>query len=265
MHFKTLAVWAAVLLFGAAGCRQRQKEEVTLEDIVPPARTVVESTAPKNGQALRNSYVTLVAQQTKGLFPCALAVARVTPVAAGVVEPDVEFNLNMDPLNELVDWMSLFDDTWLISEVFPVTYPIRKDRRIALLEIVEYAHQDDARLCLIYSVSRSETSQGSSSEVQGMLYDTETGMMLARTQADQFVLALTEDQLPPPPPPDRVETDHRHFDPVFIAQDRFRELLRRCVLELIAQDQRVVVPPQMHRRAVLDLAPHRRSPSRDRE
>ena len=198
MHRNRMTLSVAAVLLCTAGCRQPEMEVVALEDIVLPTITTVEKTGSESRGAPRNSYVTLVAKQTRGLFPCALAVARVRPMCEGNLDLNSELQMDMAPLNEVFDWLSLFDDTWPVSEVFPLTHPSRARRQITVLDIVEYAHDDGARLCLIYNVRQGETEQGSSAEIQGVLYDTKTGELLAGVHADQYVLGLTEDQLPPP-------------------------------------------------------------------
>lgn len=245
-----LVVCAPVI--GASGCRHAPKEVVPIEELVlKPRRSsddLVAATQPHNG------YVTLVSDPTVGLPPGALAIARVAPTEAGPDTPDAPAELAMTPPNEMMDWMDLFDDTWAISEVFPVTYPVRPTRAVPPRELVDYARTDDAALCLVYCIDRSEDTISETTEVRGALYDARTGNLLARMQAEARVLTLEEDQSPPPPPPDRAEPDLRHIDSWFIAQERFREHVRHCVTELVAQDQHIGPRSDMRRQTAFNTA-----------
>ncbi len=262
MKTRALIVNAALWTLASSGCHQRHKEQLALEQVVLPANAGF-STVPDGATAARkNSYVTLVSGRTDGMFPRSLGVARVATPEYSPAEFDSTPHLAMEPVNELSGWMSLFDDIWAVSEVFPITYPTRVDRRTSAETLVEYARSDGAGLCLIYEITTSREGDLSVVDVQGSLYDAESGAQLIEAHADARVRDQTEDQLPPPPPADRIDIDERHIDPLFIAQRRFRELMRDAVLELIARDRKTVAPPRPKRRVTSDAAASDRRPTR---
>jgi hypothetical protein len=233
--------FAMIPLFVSAGCSNKNKPIVPLAQIVlPPTPSTM--VGPELNARVTNEFATLVSGPTENMFPASIGLIRVAPTDTGELALDGSAPLAMKPLNQLLDLVSLFDDVWQVSELFPVTYPTRTDRRLPAAELVRYARSDGARLCLIYSVARYEWTDSSTVEVHGALYDAATGTLISRMHANSRVIALSDDVRPPVQPEDRVELDLRHIDPWYIAQDRFREHVRDCVLRLIERDQKTYDP-----------------------
>ena len=183
---------------------------------------------------IRDSYVTISPTKAGSLFPCSLAVVRVTGRDRGSRYGRSVAKLAMTPPNELIGWTHMFDDTWEISEVFPLSYPLAvRGRAVLIGELLERAGDGGASLCIVYQIfDHGETF----TEVRGAVYDTRSGHTLSAVQAEAWgVVPPVDDELPPPYP-GRIETDYRHLDPHFIAQDSFRGFVRECVLELVARD-----------------------------
>ncbi len=231
-----------------------------LEQVVLPANAGPTTPGARRSIAPGNGYIMLTSNGSEGMFPCSLAVARVdTPayLPSGFIPAP---RLAMNPANEMFDWTDLFDDVWSISEVFPVTYPTRKDRQVSPQTLVEYSRSDQAGLCLIYEIVSTRADDVTIVDVHGTLYDARNGAMLIEAHADARVRDITEDQLPPPQPPDRVAVDKRHIDPWFIAQERFRELVRQSILDLVAQDKKILAPRRPQQLIISNpVPPSRRS------
>lgn len=230
-----------LVLAVCAGCNDRHKVQLTLEQVVLPPSAGVKIRGNGVPHGARNSFTTVSSGKTKSLFPASLAVARVEGDGAAS-------NLAMAPLGDLMNWMSLWDDTWLVSEVVPITYPVRPKRFVTTGELLAAARDRHAGLCLIYTVATGEAAGIAVAEVRGELYDARNEKLLATLHADAGVLPIGEDELAPLPPPGRADVDRRHVDPWFIANDRFAELARDCVLELIERDDRPLAPAGPARR-----------------
>lgn len=231
---KNLVLGAAKNL--AAGC-------VAIFAVVGCAHTATETRVEVTPKLLRwsglaqtpvagvfNNYAHVVPPSTVDVFPCSLAVVRVAAAdnPTGSAAPPVV--LAMSPPNEFIDWVELFDDTWLISEVFLITYPRYSERAVWPNELIEQAREAGAGLCLIY---RETVYGASAAEIRGVFYDVRRGTLVATVHA--HATAPPSDQVEPAPPPDRVEGDRRHIDPRFVAHDSFRELVRACVLQWVAE------------------------------
>jgi hypothetical protein len=181
-------------------------------------------------EGVRNAYMMMAPGGSVGLFPCSLAVARVTWPAdlgsngSGFVVPA------MNPPNEFIDLMELFDDVWEVSEAFPVTQPGQMPRYVEPADLVARARRVGASLCLVYGPSDNDESD---TEIRGALYDTRDGALIAAIHAR----ARVDLTAVVPPPRGRHENDLRHIDSRVLAHERFSQLLSDCVADLIDHDR----------------------------
>jgi len=176
---------------------------------------------------VRNSYRHLVPPSSVNVLPCRLAVARVEPVAGDGKPPRII--LAADPQDEFVRWSEMLDDTTLILETFPITYPIYTDREIHAKTILQRARSFDAGLLLIY---RETIYPNVAAEIHGVIYEVATGRVLAAIHAEASAPDIDPEN-PPPPPPGRTELDMRHINARFLALNRFEHLVRQCFLDWI--------------------------------
>ncbi len=242
-----------------AGCRNpdKNKERLRLADVVLPEQSGPIRVHGALAHRPRNEYTLLVSDRTEGLFPGTIAVARIAPHWTPTHTLVPASSLEMKPLNQFIDWCDMFDDIWPVAGVFPLTYPNRPNRQVTEQMLVDAAREQGAGMCLIYHIGGECDQNGCSAVMRGQLYDVRDGRLLAEAHADARVKAIFEDQLPPPPPTDRIDIDKRHLDPWFIAHERFRQKLRECVLELIAQDKPIEAPIPSRRQTVSGYPPIR--------
>lgn len=232
-NYADLMFWCLIcIMFANTGCATTPKQA---DEVEPPKPVLVHwhDLANTDVPYIRNNYVTISLTKKGSLFPCSLAVARVTGLDGNVRNGRSVAKLAMTPPNELIGWTYMFDDMWEISEVFPLSYPLAmRGRAVRIDELLERARDGGASLCIVYQVIDFGDTF---TEVRGAVYDTLSGHTLSAIQAEAHGKPPVDDELPPPYP-GRVETDRRHVDPHFIAQDRFRGYARESVLDLVARD-----------------------------
>ncbi len=220
-----------IVLATVTGCAstRREDEPIVME---PPPAIGWEGLTTQDVPDVRNDYAQIAPEWAVSALPSALAVARVGADVGTRLRDEPRTVLAMRPPNELTHWTDLFNDVRFVSEVVPVTYPNYPDRPVAPEILIERAAKFGAGLCLIYH----ETAwPGRSATVRGALYDAPAGHLVAVFHAEAVMPRYDENQPPPPPPPGRAEIDRRHIDPLFIARDRFRALVRECVLNWVEQ------------------------------
>ncbi len=228
-----LLTGACGLVVALTGCAHPEKEPTFQQRWSSVGWSLVSKTG---FQDLQNDYVLLTSTGTVGLFPCSLAVARITQPLETGSNRAVVVELAMTPANEMIDWMKLFDDCWLISNTFPVTYPDLETPEVETEQLVERARQVGAGLCLIYGVSDHDSSE---TEIYGVLYDTRDGKLVAAAHAQVRLDGSTDAEAPP----GRHENDLRHIDPRVVAHERFRRLVADCVSGLISDDHPLAQRP----------------------
>ena len=221
---------SVLLLAALAGCANTEREAGLIME-PPPVPAGWEGLARADVPDIQNDYVELEPDLAAGALPCALAVARVDATGDPCSEDEASIILAMAPPNELAHWMGLFDDVRFISEIVPVTYPNYPDREVKPDVLLRRAGKLGAGLCLIY---RETVYPQVSADVRGAIYEVGAGRMLAVLHADAVAPPQDEEDLPPPPA-DRVDIDRRHVDPLFVARDCFRSLVRDCVLDWVAK------------------------------
>jgi len=177
---------------------------------------------------VRNTYVQVVSAPAERLFPASLAIAR---VRGDLKSPDGPVIMASTPSRDLVDWMDLFDDVPMISEVFPVTFARGGKRPVRPTDVIEHAGEGGADLCLIYRETAHDEHEA---DVRGAIYATSNGQLLALVQADATSPRYKKDNAPSPPE-GRRESDRRHLDARFIARERFLNNARACVLDWLNQ------------------------------
>lgn len=182
------------------------------------------------------------------LFPGALMVARLD---AGSGEPQADTEtavLSMSPLGELVYWGQTFDDLWVISQVYPATFPRCRTSLVTREVLRRHAADTGAKLMLCYQIVQRDAA---TAEARGTLIDARDGSVLAAIHAeDRSDIPVDAPPEQYPPPPDRHLEDRRHVDPWFRVQDRFRGHVKSCVEELIRTNQPVYLHPAADGRRV---------------
>lgn len=179
------------------------------------------------------SHNLLTQSRSSGRFPAAVAVARLREPRS-VLSADPQQQAVQDQWcvstirwEEAVTWNSLFNQVPAVRELIVVDAHTTVRPNATLAEIAQSVSRLEAGLCLIYGPS--EAAPGCAG-LWGVLLDVATGQKLAMIQAQ----AGPEDYSLP-----RVEAnerDMRHRDPNHIAELKFQQQTRHCLLDLIAYD-----------------------------
>lgn len=181
-------------------------------------------------------YELLTSEGTQGLFPASLAIARVTIIGAADKGPE-GVAMDMEPPNDFLPWNSAFDSLRYVSDAFPMHSLDLSGDSPTSARLCSAARRLSARICLVYGVTDLSPSQ---SRVRGVIFDAQTGIPLARLQAQ--VVAPDEGSVAPEP--DQVEDDLSHYDPRVLADLSFSRLVFECIRELKQRDQTGPVQPQ---------------------
>jgi len=231
----TVAACITVLLLGA-GC-EKEKAEVKFLATDPVLQwanlELSGATTPDDAYAL------LLEGPTTGLFPAAVAVARVEACYVEDADTRTELEIKAEPEVELLPWNSLLDDQRVVSGVFPVKPIVLEGEDVTVGHLLTVASEMKASLCLIYATAELSENE---SEVRGALYDTENRRPLAtlhaRARIDDLDVALRE--LPEPAPfiPDyfHAAKDPRYHDPPGMAIYKFQTAVRTCIIALRRND-----------------------------
>ncbi|MCP4592165.1 MAG: hypothetical protein GY842_15630 [bacterium] len=186
---------------------------------------------------LDDSRILLTQGRTTGLFPAALAVARVR------VEDDESsasaLVMNTEPEAELLPWNSLLDDQRLVSGVFPIKPIALQGEPVTVPHVLRVAEAMHAPLCLIYSTADLSENE---SEVRGAIYATQGRQPLAvihaRAYIDDLEAAIAELPEPAPWNPEyfHAAKDSRYHDPAGMAIYKFETQVRAAVIALRKND-----------------------------
>jgi hypothetical protein len=179
--------------------------------------------------ATKSGYTLLSEEPSAGLFPAALAVARLVQPER-IVRPDNSpgWHVGTIGFEEAITWNSLANTIPSIREVIVMDRQSTVSQTANLEQISSTARRMEARLCLVYGPGSAEADHAG---LWGVILDTTAGRKIAVVQAQ----AGPEDYEPPSPA--RPEVDQRHRDVNYLAMRKFQEQVRRCVLTLIERDQ----------------------------
>jgi hypothetical protein len=175
-------------------------------------------------------YKLLAGGPTTGVFPGALAVARVAAIGQNAAPPG-GLALNMLPPVDFLAWNSVFDDFRDISEVFPLNHMAMDGAPITSASLVETTKALGAELLLVYAENRDGAQN---CELRGVVYDVKHAQPLASIETVAHVAAPIADNA-------RIDRDERGAngmaaDPRQIAVKQFQEMARECMLALRSND-----------------------------
>ncbi len=176
-------------------------------------------------------YTIVQSEPTVGRFPCAIAVARLTPPGPVRITDDgdrTRWRVETIKEEEATHWNALFTRMAPIREVIVLDAAALTWPEATHDEINTVARNLNATLCLLYGPSRSTPYD---SAYSGVILDTGTGRPVACIRAQ----ASPENY--EPPHRDRFKEDLRHRDPQYLAARRFELQARRCVADLITRDR----------------------------
>lgn len=174
-----------------------------------------------------NGYVVLEAGRSRGRFPTGLSVAQVEPAGFDAAEPS--WRVVHVPTERAVYWNSLLPTETAVPEVVVLEPLALVDGQGNLPTIVKTAARAEAGLCVLYGPRATEFDAFG---YLAVLLETGNGRVVAAVQSHAGPEDFT------PPPSDRFETDMRTCDAEHIALRRLQEQVRRCTLELAANDER---------------------------
>ena len=229
-----MAVCAAVLLLGT-GCEKTRKVEfvatnpvLSWTDLDLPATT-----------ALDDGYAVLVKEQTRGLFPAAVAVARVKAAYRSDGTAGTLLEMKAEPESELLPWNSVLDDQRLVSGVFPIKPLALQGEEATVAHILSTARAMKAPICLVYGTASLGPHEA---ELRGAIFDTANHRPLAVMHAWAEVSEndTTLADLPAPPAKDpeyfSAAKDPRYQDAPGAAVYKFETLVRNCMIALRKND-----------------------------
>ena len=226
----TAAACAALACIGT-GCEKRAEVEFSATD---PVLDWPNLDLPDTLD-LEDDYTLLVTEPTTGLFPAAVAVARVRADYLGDDPEATRLKMNTEPEAELLPWNSLLDDQRAVSSVFPVKPIALQGEDVTVKHLLRTASAMRASLCLVYATADLSENE---SEVRGALFDTEDlrplAVLHARARIDDLDTALAELPEPAPWNPEyfHAAKDPRYHDPPGMAIYKFESMVRKCVVTL---------------------------------
>jgi len=179
--------------------------------------------APKTG------YTLLDAQPSTGLFPGALAIARLVQ-PEGVVRSDNSKGWQVGTIGyeEAITWNNIGTRIPAVREVIVLDQYSTVSASADLGQIAMSADRLEAPLCLVYGPAQAEADHAG---LWGTILETATGRKLASVQAQ----AGPEDF--EPLRPDQLKNDMRNRDPNYLCMTGFQQQVRLCLLALIERDR----------------------------
>jgi hypothetical protein len=225
MMVRTTAV--ALILVLLAGCREEKgflaspnSTEVTWQALQGPLSN------PPSDQ-----FRLAITEKTQGVFPAAIAVARVVRPDDPAVDTST-FALSMKPEVDFLAWNSVFDDFRTISDVFPLNTKSLDGAAPSTPAIIASGRALKAKLCLIYAESQVAPTQAA---IRGVLFEVASARPLAEIHArgcvDEPLLLSPDDQR------GTLPRDWETRVPLLVARRRFELLTRQCLLALMANDE----------------------------
>ncbi len=203
------------------GCASKKPPAWTPRPIVRWEDIATEAFPPAE-----NGYRVLTQGPTRGLFPAALAVSRVS-VVEGEAEGAREPHLLTDPRNEFLQWNSAFDDLMAVSEVFPIAERTLGGGEAEPRQILAAFRALHARLGLIYAVNEASEQEA---EMIAVLYDLAAARPLACFHA-------RSESLPLPTKRDARKTHSPwNTDARALVRAKFEKLAHACLRELTLAD-----------------------------
>lgn len=220
---------ATVLAAGMAGC-----------DATKPAakRAIVrfDDVGVTGSAADVNTFARAETQTSIGRFPAGIGVARVCLEAEG---PAGTPALVLDPLSsaEAPYWNELFDSIDRIRELVLIDPQGVPQRYVTIPQLLASCRKQKGRLCLVYA---QNDIADNASQVIGALYDADSGELVGTAFAEEVVDPKEKRERPA----DRPDGDERHMDAHWLAEQKFRQIVRDFVWELINRDREPGAPEE---------------------
>lgn len=221
------AAMMVALVIAGGGCGKKKPMA-----FVATWPTVQWNDIARSGGTDNSGYNFTLGQRTTGLFPSALAVARVRAVDDMVtVDPATRLELDLTPEVDFLAWNRVFDDIRDISEVFPLSYAAMDGAPISVDAILTGAAAQRAGLCLIYAQVLESVYDA---RFRGVLYDVKQRRQLAVIHSAAHVqdpIALDDE--------DDYESrasERESRDPRLVATRQFEQFMRELLLNLRAND-----------------------------
>ena len=220
---------AVALMVMLAGCATTNKKPPEVW-VAPPYVGWADISA-QSMPDVNQEYKLLASEPTKGLFPAAIAVTRVSREKTEEDEPGAppKPRISVHPKNETLRFNSAFDDLVALSEVFPIAQRTLGGGDAVPSQILAAYRALDARIGLIYAVNELSPAE---TEVIAVLYEVRTGRPLACYHCAEASKL----------PPDEAEknarkVDYWETDSKAISRRTFERLVHASLRELILRDE----------------------------
>lgn len=209
-----------LLVLSASGCQEKEPPPVAY---IGPTLTVADLGATP-AECPPTGFIVLE-QQSKGRFPGALAVAFLTQCSPG--SGASSWCLGSLKEEDATWWNQLLNTAPALREVLVMDRSSIVSPDDGQDAIVAGARRLKADLCLLYGPAPAPTEH---TAYAGVIRETEAGRIVALVRAQAGPPDYTDQRV------DTVKEDQKHIDPTYIAARRFEQQVRRCVLQLTAQD-----------------------------
>jgi len=226
-HYRAKVGWT-IALAALAGCGQKAARIA----FVATWPTVQWDAIARSGGSDREGYRVTIAQRTSGLFPAALAVARVRAVGEASSTGGGRLELDLTPAVDFLAWNTVFDDLRDISEVYPIAYLAMDGAPVSVDTIIEAADSQRAGLCLIYTQVLESIQDA---QLRGALYDVAGRRQLATIHTSAHIehpIALDKQD----DAADLSADEREARDPRLVATRRFENQMRALLLKLRDND-----------------------------
>ena len=177
----------------------------------------------------RDGFFLELDQRDPGLFPAAIAVARVAIVDDEVVDLLERPKLVRNPRNEFLQWNTALEDQFAVSELFPIATWDLGGGTVAMSQILAAFRALGAQLGLVYAVNETTPDH---TELLGVLYDIRTYEPLALLHTEATSTVTREEAKKSKKPIDYWTTDSRA-----LARAKFAIHFHDCIRNLILDDE----------------------------
>lgn len=226
----SVAAWAlGMVLSVVGGCQKPEPPPAAYMGPTLASFDVAEARLPADP----TGFVLLAEGPSVGRFPDALAVARLEPPQGLMTPEDLGEGPRENWWVRTIRWEEAMNWNRLCNTIPSIREVIVLDRFTTVSpdaqpdEIAASARRLEAGMCLVYGPSLAE---GGNAGLWGVITDTASNERLAfiRAQAGPYDFR--------PPPSDRPREDLRHLDVNYLAERKFQQEVRKCLLAMIAND-----------------------------
>lgn len=213
----------------AAGCATKKQKP---EDVwIAPPYVGWADVSSQPVPEVTDEYRLLQTEPSKGLFPAAIAVTRVSRERADEDRPEAppRPRIALHPKNETLRFNAAFDDLVAVSEVFPIAQRTLGGGEAVPSQILAAYRALDARIGLIYAVNELARDR---TEIIAVLYEVRTGKPLAC-----YHCAETSKLPPEDAEKNSRKIDYWKTDSRALARRSFEKLVHASLRELILRDE----------------------------